>query len=321
MKSPAGAHDVNPREADASSATRAMTRREVLALPLAGGIAGVLSGARPTLAHHAGRRAWGVQLYTVRDQIARDAEATLRAIAAIGYREVEALQAGLSTVAAIAKAHGLATVSVHLDPAVVLGFGDSGGDAAERLAGVSEEARRAGAAYLVMAWVPPAERAGGEPTWRRLAERLGRAGEQVAKAGLQLCYHNHAFELESFGGRTALDILVEDTNPALVKLELDVFWVGITGADPAALIGKYGARVALLHLKDTARQATSIEPQGSPPREAFVEVGNGSLDFPAILAAAGKAGVQHYFVEQDHTPGDPIASLRQSYEHLTRLAG
>jgi sugar phosphate isomerase/epimerase len=139
----------------------------------------------------------------------------------------------------------------------------------------------------------------------------------VKKAGLQLCYHNHGFEFEALpDGKRPLDVLMSATQPDLVKLELDVFWVSVTGADPVALINQYKGRLALLHLKDKVK-GTPVETQeGKVPRTSFAEVGSGVLDIPAILKAGAAAGVEHYFVEQDETPGDPIASLRKSFEYL-----
>jgi sugar phosphate isomerase/epimerase len=104
-----------------------------------------------------------------------------------------------------------------------------------------------------------------------------------------------------------------------VKLELDVFWVSITGADPVALLGQSSGRVALVHLKDKARDTPRETDERRVAPGAFKEVGSGTLDFPAILKAAAAAGVEHYFVEQDHTPGDPLASLAASYKYLQSL--
>ena len=98
-----------------------------------------------------------------------------------------------------------------------------------------------------------------------------------------------------------------------------MFWVGITGADPVDLLTQYKGRVALVHLKDTAKGAPHATDESKVPAATFQEVGSGSLDFPAILKAADAAGVEHYFVEQDHTPGDPIASLRKSYDYLQTI--
>ena len=145
-------------------------------------------------------------------------------------------------------------------------------------------------------------------------------GEQVKKAGLQLCYHNHGFEFEPLAdGRRPLDVLMGAVKPELVKLELDVFWVSLTGADPVALIQQYSGRIPLLHLKDKAKGAPPETQESKVAPTTFTPVGAGAVDFPAVLKAAAAAGVEHYFVEQDHTQGDPIAALRQSYQYLRTL--
>src|SRR5258708_27024823 len=125
---------------------------------------------------------------------------------------------------------------------------------------------------------------------------------------MTLAYHNHAFEFQGAEGQRPFDILMERTDPKLVKLEMDVFWVSTAGQDPVALLKQYPGRVALLHLKDKAAGAP-VRFSEDVGHEAFKEVGSGSLDFAAILKAAKAAGGQHYFVEQDFCPGNPIDSL------------
>ena len=142
---------------------------------------------------------------------------------------------------------------------------------------------------------------------------MNRAGETARKAGLTLAYHNHGFEFAPMAdGKRPIDILLTRLDPSLAKLELDVFWVAITGADPAELLASHKGRIALVHLKDKAKGAPRETDERKVAKATFSEVGNGALDFPAILKAAQASGVEHYFVEQDQTPGDPIVSLRQS---------
>jgi len=139
------------------------------------------------------------------------------------------------------------------------------------------------------------------------------------RAGLTFGYHNHAFEFGKLpDGTRPIDVMIESIDPALVRFEIDVFWVSVSGNDPVELLRKFGKRVALVHLKDKAK-TTPVQTDENVPKDSFAEVGSGSLDFPAILKAAQAAGVQHYFVEQDQTPGDPIASLKKSYEYLSHL--
>ncbi len=145
--------------------------------------------------------------------------------------------------------------------------------------------------------------------------------QEASAAGLQLCYHNHAFEFgQDRDGTRWLDVIMQGTAASGMKLELDVFWAAITGADPVETIRRYSGRIALMHLKDKDPQAARSLVESGVPRQSFVEVGSGALDFVAILAAARAAGVQHYFVEQDFTPGDPVDSLKKSYTYLAGLA-
>jgi sugar phosphate isomerase/epimerase len=279
------------------------TRREWLARALAG--AGV-AGARSLFAQPA--RRWGVQLYTVRGVLAKDPAGTLERIAAIGYRELEILQGSLEVVAPIAARLGLSVVSVHLGGPTAAGEG---------LAAFAARAKAHGIRHLVVPFVPPADRPRDGDGFRRLAERLARMAGETRDAGLELGYHNHAFEFTTGAdGARWLDVLMQETAAAGLKLQLDVFWTAVAGADPVSVIRPYADRLISLHLKDKAPGLPPALGESQVPREAFVEVGSGSLDMPAILAAARTAGVQHFFVEQDQTPGDPIESLRKSYAYL-----
>ena len=286
------------------------TRRQLLALSAGG----VVTSAREVLGvgrSQASAGPWGVQLYTVREQIGADAAATLRRVAALGYTELEVLQPTLSVVAPLAKDLGLQLVSVHLDAATARG---EGFDA------FLTQAKRHGIRYVVFPFVPPAERPADRAGFEALAQRLARMSRTAAAMELRFCYHNHAFEFgRDRDGTQWLDVLMQGTAAAGMGLELDVFWAAIAGDDPVALLRRYAARVALVHLKDKDPRAATSLVESQVPRTAFVEVGSGALDFTAILAAARAAGVAHYFVEQDQTPGDPFDSLKKSRDYLSGL--
>jgi sugar phosphate isomerase/epimerase len=298
------------------------TRREWLQRTAAGTMAAAVGSLRTAAA---GTRVLGVQLYTVRDQMKPDqAAATLRAIADIGYKEVEVLHQGMAETTRLAKEVGLAPVSMHIEAPLVTGdwsaWASPGSKPAGTLDQLIDEAKPLGYKYLVVSYLMPGER--NKPGFfPAFADSMNKAGEKVKKAGMQLCYHNHGFEFEpQADGKRPLDLLFASFDKANVKFELDVFWVGITGADPVALLNEHAGRVALVHLKDKAKDAPKETNEAKVPPATFKEVGNGSLDFAAILKAATSAGVEHFFVEQDHTPGNPIASLKQSYTYLQSLA-
>jgi len=299
------------------------TRREWLRRTAAGTMAAAVGSMRPASA--SGPRVLGVQLYTVRDQMKPEqAAATLKAIADIGYKEVEVLHPGAAETTRLAKQVGLAPVSMHIEAPLVTGdwsaWAPPGTKPTGTLEQLIDEAKPLGYKYLVVSYLMQGERSkpGFFPAF---AEAMNKAGEKVKKAGMQLCYHNHGFEFETGAdGKRPLDLLFATFDKALVKFELDVFWVSVTGADPVALINEHAGRVALVHLKDKAKDAPKETNEAKVAPTTFKEAGNGSLDFAAILKAATAAGVEHFFVEQDHTPGDPIASLKQSYTYLQSLA-
>jgi len=255
----------------------------------------------------------GAQLYTVRSILPDKTKETLQAIAEIGYKEVEILQAQLDTLPPLLAELGLKPVSLHLDSKLILDSADPAASLAETLG----KAHSAAIRFVVMPYVPN-EKRGKLDVYRSLAEKLNKAGQAAKDAGLRLCYHNHAFEYEPMEGSTPLDILMTNCEPGLVALEIDVFWVSVAGHDPVEMLRAYAGRAPLVHLKDKSPTTPQQFKEGLPP-ENFKEVGSGTLDFAAILRAGEETGVEHYFVEQDQTPGDPVASLRQSYQYLRSL--
>jgi sugar phosphate isomerase/epimerase len=240
-----------------------------------------------------------LQLYTVRDALGVDLENTLRSVAAIGYREVEL--AGLPGVAAQAmhaslKRHGLDAPAMHASyDRLQRDFGS-----------VLDEAGILGANYIVCPSVDAEERKTAED-WKRVSQTLNRIGRAVRGRGLVLAYHNHDFEFVPFAdGTTPFHLLMTETDPRDVKLELDVYWVAKAGQDPVQYLTDSQERVLLVHLKDLASDGSTTE------------VGGGVLDFERLMRAALLAGVKHLFVEQD-TSADPFASIGASLRFLERL--
>ena len=253
----------------------------------------------------------GVELYTVRNIVEKEPGATLNAIDEIGYREAEATAANLDKIWAELERTRLKPVSVHIDNAL---FQTQNRD---KLASAIADAKAKKFSYVVYPYVPPARRHGAD-TFKELADSLNRAGSECNKAGLKLCYHNHAFEYQQFGSKSGLEIMMDAADRNLVGLELDVFWASVGGHDPVELLQKYSGRVDLMHIKDKA-EGTPVQYNETVPKTAFKEAGKGVLDWPKILKAARDAGVRHYFVEQDQTPGNPVDSLRVSFEYLRAL--
>lgn len=239
----------------------------------------------------------GVQLYTLRDAMAEDVEATLARVAGIGYREVEfAGYFGRTPrqIRAALDAEGLAAPSAHV-----------GLEAFDDWPATLEAAAVMGHEWLVVASLPEAMRATLDD-WRRTAERFDRAGEQARSAGIGVAFHNHAVEVRPLEGRIPLELFLEETDPALVGVQADIHWLVEGGADPVAFLDRWPGRVPSLHVKDRTADGR------------MADVGAGDIDWRAVLAAARRAGVAHYFVEHDR-PADPFASVRASYDHLAAL--
>lgn len=243
----------------------------------------------------------GLALYTVRDLTSRDYERTLRQVAEIGYRDVDmyiydARREPAETRAMLDRA-GLACPSARVATPTLYRGWDRFLDAANTL----------GARWITLANVSYEERLRLRD-WQELADVLNTAGDAARRRGLSLCYHNHSFELESLQGRIPLDLLLSSTDPELLKLQMDVYWMTRGGRNPATEIRRLGSRVATLHLKD----------MDATPARGITSVGRGTIDFKAVLAAAADVKVAHSFVEED-APADPIAAVRSSYAHLARL--
>ena len=240
----------------------------------------------------------GLQLYTVRHQMEKDVEATIARVAATGYREVEfAGYFGKSPrdVRALLDHHGLSSPSSHVSLAP------------DQWRAALDAAPVVGHRYLVIAWIPAEERHTLDD-YKRWAERLNRAATEAKAAGLQFAYHNHDFEFVPLDGKLPYDVLLTETDPKLVQLEMDLYWIVKGGQDPLAYFARWPGRFPMVHVKDSA----------GPPDHRMAAVGAGKIDFRKIFAQSDQAGIRHYFVEHDN-PDDPFASIRASYDYLQRL--
>ncbi|HEX9282738.1 MAG TPA: sugar phosphate isomerase/epimerase [Gemmatimonadales bacterium] len=240
----------------------------------------------------------GLQLYTVRRAMQADVEATLARVAATGYTEVEfAGYFGKSPgeVRAILDRHGLAAPAAHVSMA------------ADQWRAALDAARVIGHHYVVVSWIP-AEQRQTLDAYKRMAQDFNRLAAEARAAGLQFAYHNHDFEFVPLEGRLPFDVLLAETDPTLVQLEMDLYWITKGGQDPLAYFARYPGRFPMVHVKDSA----------GAPEHRMVDVGAGTIDFRKIFARRKQAGIRHFFVEHDE-PADAFASIRASYEYLKRL--
>ena len=253
-------------------------------------------------------RPLGVQIYTVRSLMPAKGVETLRAIAAIGYKEVEIPFADAKNYAAVLKETGLRATGSHIeaDPT-----------RAQKLDEFIGQAKELGIPAIGVAYVQPGQRKNPAEFWPRFVDTLNWSAERCAKAGLTFYYHHHNFEFDP--QFRAIDLLYEKLSKD-VKLEIDCFWASVAGTDPASMIEKWSGRIFALHLKDKAKGTPVSYETDKVKHEEFLEVGGGAIDWPKVLKNAERAGVQHYYVEQDYTPGDPIESLRKSYAYLRKVS-
>lgn len=239
-----------------------------------------------------------LELYTVRDETARDFAGTLRAVGQMGYAGVEfAGYGGLSAddMTALLAETGLRAAASHVSLAAI----------EQSLDREIDYCLAIGAPYLVLPWLPEQRR--GVAEMRALAPRLNEYGRRCQERGLGFGYHHHDFEFARDNGAYLLDLLLDGTDPALVVLECDVYWVAHAGADPAAYLRRHAGRVPLVHVKDMAAD------------RGFADVGEGTLDLAGLFTAAEEGGVQWYIVENDQPRGPSLESARRSLENLRAM--
>ena len=260
------------------------------------------------------RKEIGIQLYTLRNQINDDVKATIKAVADAGYKQVEPYGfPDANPMIEAAKDNGLAVNSTHFAWDSVVNPDDKG---VAPFAQILDNAKETGLTDLVIPYLADRNRTTLDD-YKQLCARCNKAAEQAKQAGIQLAYHNHAFEFKPLeGGKTGYDVMIDEFSPDM-HFEVDVFWIQVGGKDPVELIRKLTGRVSQLHLKDLNK---SIETPnyGSIPNEAFEELGDGVIPMEPIIDVAAEAGVKHCHVEQDHSP-HPIESIQQSMQYLTSL--
>lgn len=240
-----------------------------------------------------------LELYTVRDETARDFTGTIRRVAEMGYDGVEFAGYGDLTAEemhALLTEVGLRAYATHVKL-----------DALEQT--LDQEiayCKQIACPYLVLPWLAPTMR--NEETIRALAPRLNEFGRRCQEQGITFGYHNHDFEFATQpDGTRLLDLLLSLTDPTLVSLELDVYWAAFAGVSPASVLQQYAGRVPLVHLKDMT------------PDRHFTEVGDGTLNLAQLLPVAEQSGTKVYIVENDAPTMPSLESARRSLANLRQM--
>jgi sugar phosphate isomerase/epimerase len=245
----------------------------------------------------------GVQLYTVRSEMRKDFEGTLAKVAGIGYQEVEFagyFDRSAQQVRNVLATLGLDSPAGHM-PYEALRDERSWSETLEKANGIGHK-------YAIIAWTPQEDRRTLDD-WKRIAEKFNRAGRAAKEAGLGFAYHNHEFEFKQLEGQVPFNLLLAETDPELVKIEMDLYWTVLGGAEPLDYFQRFPGRFPAVHVKDMKRGAEG---------PLMTDVGQGDINFSPFFRRREQAGIRHFFVEHDE-PVNPIASIEAGYRYLRRL--
>jgi len=250
-----------------------------------------------------------VQLYTVREAVAKNLEGTLQQLAELGYKNIELYGYNgtffgktVNEFKTILANTGIKVLSSHHTTGIAR---KSKGTLTDGWDQAIEDIHSLGADYMVCAFLSPDERT--PEIYKSLPAMFEKAATATKTAGIQFAYHNHDFEFEKFDDTLVYDFLLKNTSPDLVKMEMDLYWISKAGYDPVQYFEKYPGRFHMWHVKDMEAGT-----------KAITEVGNGTIDFDRIFKARKKAGLKYWFVEQDTSKRDMFESLKISRDYLAK---
>ena len=258
----------------------------------------------PDVAKAADRRSVkdaGLQLYTVRNEMLKDNTGTLKKIATLGYKEIESAGSEKGSYYGFKPAE---MKKICADLGMTLRSGHVHYD--DKWQQTIDDAAESGQEYLIVSVMP--EKGQTVDNYKHTAEVFNKAGEAAKKSNISFGYHNHDSEFEKDNGKVLYDVLLENTNPEFVKMEMDLGWVIVTGNDPLAYFEKYPGRFPLWHLKDMDLK-----------EKHSVEFGKGSLDVKKMLENSKKAGMKYFFVEQEEYSGTAFDCLEYNMNYLKNL--
>lgn len=243
----------------------------------------------------------GIQLYTVRTEMLADARGTLKKLAELGIKQIESARSAKGNY------YGLSAKEMKQackDLGMTLRSGHVAVDA--KWQQTMEEAAESGQEYIICSSMPSSGQT--IDNYRRVADAFNRTGEECRKTGLKFGYHNHDYEFEKVDGQVLFDLLMDNTDPKLVHMELDLGWVIASGNDPFDYFKRYKGRFPLWHLKDMNLQ-----------KKESTEFGKGGLDIAKILQHQGESGLKYLFIEQEEYAKNPIESMKYNIDYLERI--
>jgi sugar phosphate isomerase/epimerase len=249
---------------------------------------------------------FGIQLYTLRDDIPKDPKGILKQLAFFGYSQIEGFEGKQGMFWDMAHTDfkkylddiGLEMVSSHCD--IFKDFEKKAAQAAE-----------IGMSYLICPYIGPQKSV---EKWKEVTERFNECGEICKKNGIRFAYHNHEYSFKAFSGMIPQNFLMENTDSELVDHQMDIYWVVTGGADPVDYLTRYPNRFRLCHVKDRLKTAAADE------RNASCDLGTGSIDYPKILKIAADNGMKYFILEQErYDNSTPIKSAEVGAEYLREL--
>jgi sugar phosphate isomerase/epimerase len=249
----------------------------------------------------------GLQLYTLRDTIQTDPKGVIQKVAEFGYKELETFGyrdgqiygMPFADFGTFVKDLGMKIVSGHY------GLDQAKSDSWDQ---AISDAKAIGQEYMVVPYLVDSDRKSLDD-YKKVCEHLNKAGEACRKQGIRFGYHNHAFEFDVMEGQKPFELMLAELDPKYVGIELDIYWVVRAGGEPVSYFEKYPGRFEQWHVKDMDKTN----------KDRNADIGKGTIDYKAIFARAKRAGMKHWYVEQESYPGLPIDSVAASAEYLKTL--
>lgn len=249
----------------------------------------------------------GLQIYSLRDTVVNDPKGVMAKVAKFGYKELETFGYAdgkifgmpFSDFSAYVKDLGMKIVSGHYPYEMAI---------SDKWEQALSDAKAIGQEYVVIPWLNQEVR-NTIDDYKKVCENLNKAGEKVNQMGMRFGYHNHAFEFETVDGQIPYDVMLAETDPKNVGMELDIYWVYKAGKDPIQLFEKHPGRFEQWHVKDMDKIDSNKN----------ADIGTGTIDWKLLFGKAKESGLQHYYIEQESYPAEPIQSVEAGIKNLKTI--
>ncbi|HEY5970183.1 MAG TPA: sugar phosphate isomerase/epimerase [Chitinophagaceae bacterium] len=289
-----------------------MKRNEFL--KLSGGLALAGLASKSGFAALAGESAklknFGIQLWSVRDDLAKDPKGVLKQLSSYGYKQIESFEGGKGMFWGMSNTEFKSYMD-ELGMKIIASHCDINKDFEKKAA----DAAAIGMKYLICPYKGPLEKIKNIDEFKKFADEFNQKGEICKKNGIRFAYHNHDYSFVTMSGEMGQDVMMKNTDASLVDFELDMYWVGAAGQDIETWLKKYPKRFRLCHVKDRKKDAPLTE------KDASVVVGTGSINYPKILKTAKKYGMEYYIVEQEKWEGTtPMQAAQADAVYMKTLS-